>query len=174
MRVGRTRDARALRRALGPGGLGGAILRAIVQAGHRAASQAPEVARSEVHRTVPKPIATGDYRRSWSWIKLAGIAKGRKPTPIAAVGSRVKHSIFVEAGRRAGARPPPVYAIERWMEVKGISGGRSRAFAIARSIARRGIRPKPIMGTTARRTRDNWRRHTYGELSRLAARLGRV
>lgn len=65
---------------------------------------------------------------------------------------------YIEAGRRAGAKMPPVYAIENWINVKQIvphsmtlKSGKTviptipqLSFLIARSIGRRGIAPKPL------------------------------
>ena len=65
---------------------------------------------------------------------------------------------YIEAGRRAGAKMPPVSAIENWIKVKQIiphsmtlKSGKTviptipqLSFLIARSIGRRGIPPKPL------------------------------
>ena len=65
---------------------------------------------------------------------------------------------YIEAGRRAGAKMPPVSAIENWIKVKQIiphsmtlKSGKTviptipqLSFLIARSIGRRGIAPKPL------------------------------
>ena len=66
---------------------------------------------------------------------------------------------FIEKGRRAGAKIPPVSAIENWIKIRKIlprpvalKSGRQRvptvqqlAYVIARSIARKGIAPRPFM-----------------------------
>lgn len=65
---------------------------------------------------------------------------------------------YIENGRRAGAKMPPVSAIENWINVKQIvphsmtlKSGKTviptipqLSFLIARSIGRRGIPPKPL------------------------------
>jgi hypothetical protein len=51
--------------------------------------------------------------------------------------------INVENGRRAGSKMPPIREIKKWMLSKGLPNIERGAFAIARSIAKRGIRPKP-------------------------------
>ena len=65
---------------------------------------------------------------------------------------------YIENGRRAGAKMPPVSAIENWINVKQIvphsmtlkSGKtvipsvKQLSFLIARSIGQRGIPPKPL------------------------------
>ena len=66
---------------------------------------------------------------------------------------------FIEKGRRAGAKIPPVSAIENWIKIRKIlprpvtlKSGKQRvptvqqlAYVIARSIARKGIAPRPFM-----------------------------
>ena len=65
---------------------------------------------------------------------------------------------YIEAGRRAGAKMPPLDVIEKWINVRHIiphsmtlkSGKtvipsvKQLSFLIARSIGRRGIAPKPL------------------------------
>lgn len=63
--------------------------------------------------------------------------------------------VFVEKGRRAGGKFPPVSAIERWIEVKPVlprpmSNGKlptnkQLAYLIGRKIAIEGISPKPLL-----------------------------
>ena len=66
---------------------------------------------------------------------------------------------YIEKGRRAGAKMPPVSAIENWIKVRKIiprpvalKSGKQRvptvqqlAYVIARSISRKGIAPRPFM-----------------------------
>jgi hypothetical protein len=62
--------------------------------------------------------------------------------------------VFVESGRRAGAKMPPPKAIAKWAKIKGIPQFRdkkgryisndSRAFLLGRSIAEKGIKPFPF------------------------------
>lgn len=67
--------------------------------------------------------------------------------------------VFLENGRRAGAKMPPISAIEKWIKVRKIlprpvtlKSGKQRvptvqqlAYVIARSIAKKGIKPRPFM-----------------------------
>ena len=63
--------------------------------------------------------------------------------------------VFVEKGKRAGGKFPPVSAIERWIEVKPVlprpmSNGKlptnkQLAYLIGRKIAIEGISPKPLL-----------------------------
>jgi hypothetical protein len=62
----------------------------------------------------------------------------------------LQYGIFVESGRRAGAKQPPINPILKWIEERGITpdegtSKRSLAFLIARSIGEKGIRPTPFM-----------------------------
>jgi hypothetical protein len=67
---------------------------------------------------------------------------------------------FVEEGRRKGAKQPPSTAIKEWIQQKGISKPSkysldSFAFVIARSISRKGIKPRPFIQTTVDSTMKN-------------------
>ena len=64
------------------------------------------------------------------------------------IGSRViyegkapEHYIFVDKGRRAGAKMPPIKPIQQWIKQRGLD---LNAFAVARSIAKKGIKPTNI------------------------------
>jgi hypothetical protein len=56
---------------------------------------------------------------------------------------------FVDKGRRAGAKMPPVQPIIDWVRVKRIKTPQitteQMGWAIAKSIAKKGIRPKPFI-----------------------------
>lgn len=66
-----------------------------------------------------------------------------------------KYGIFVDEGRRAGAKMPPIKPIMEWAKSKGLPRFRSksgrflknetRAFLIARAIGRDGIKPRPFI-----------------------------
>ncbi|HYW90704.1 MAG TPA: HK97 gp10 family phage protein [Chloroflexota bacterium] len=81
---------------------------------------------------------------------------GTFPSLVGEVGPGVRYGRFVEFGRRAGARMPPVDALIGWVRRhwhpieerrRGVSRStlRGEAFVLARSIARRGIQPQPFM-----------------------------
>ena len=59
--------------------------------------------------------------------------------------------INVDQGRRAGAKPPPVSPILKWIDLKGITpkdkdmSKRGLAFAIAKSIGNKGIKPTYVI-----------------------------
>ena len=61
------------------------------------------------------------------------------------VWNKVKHAIFVEDGRRPGAAMPPLAPIAAWLRRHGANP--RLAYVVARSIARRGIAPRPTLKT---------------------------
>lgn len=54
---------------------------------------------------------------------------------------------YVESGRRAGAKFPPVEPIVRWCRKNGIPTDNSTIFLIRRAISREGIKPRPFIAT---------------------------
>lgn len=67
---------------------------------------------------------------------------------------------FIEEGRRKGAKQPPSMAIKEWILQKGIRTPQKYtldgfAFVIARSISRKGIKPRPFIQTTVDQTMKN-------------------
>ncbi len=114
--------------------------------------------------------------------KLAPVDRGRlrnsityrvDPSPIprhARIGTNLQYAQTMNDGRRAGARMPPVSAIDAWLRRKRIDAS---AFVVARSIARKGIKGKKFMdgglsaargnidrafATAAREIEAQWRR----------------
>lgn len=55
--------------------------------------------------------------------------------------------VFVESGRRAGAKMPPFNAIAEWCKRKGIPADNSTVWAICKAISRDGIQPRPVIAT---------------------------
>ena len=55
--------------------------------------------------------------------------------------------IYVESGRRKGAKMPPFDVIERWCRRKGLPSDNNTVWAICRAISRDGIAPRPVMAT---------------------------
>ena len=53
--------------------------------------------------------------------------------------------IYVENGRKAGGKFPPINAIKSWMISRGIPDENGRSYLIARSIQRNGIKPNPYL-----------------------------
>lgn len=54
---------------------------------------------------------------------------------------------YVESGRRAGAKFPPVEPIVKWCRKNGIPTDNSTIFLIRRAISREGIKPRPFIAT---------------------------
>ena len=77
----------------------------------------------------------------------------------------------IEKGRRAGAKMPPISAIEKWIKVRKIlprpvtlKSGKQRvptvqqlAYVIARSISRKGIAARPFMRESINQTIDDFK-----------------
>lgn len=53
--------------------------------------------------------------------------------------------IYVESGRRKGAKMPPPHAIAAWCKRKGIPDDNNTVWAICKAISRDGIAPRPVM-----------------------------
>lgn len=68
--------------------------------------------------------------------------------------------VFIESGRRAGAKFPPVEPIVKWARKRGIPTDNSTIYLIRRAISRDGIRPRPFMAyifdEMDERWDDNW------------------
>ena len=101
--------------------------------------EAEQMNNGELYRTISYSVSTV----SSGWVISVSLADYWK---------------YIENGRRAGAKMPPVSAIENWIKVKQIiphsmtlKYGKTviptiprLSFLIARSIGRRGIPPKPL------------------------------
>ena len=64
--------------------------------------------------------------------------------------------VFIESGRRAGAKFPPVEPIVRWARKRGIPTDNSTIFLIRRAISRDGIRPRPFMAYIFEEMDERW------------------
>ena len=101
--------------------------------------EAEQMNNGELYRTISYSVSTDNS----GWVISVSLADYWK---------------YIENGRRAGAKMPPVSAIENWVKVKQIiphsmtlNSGKTvvptipqLSFLIARSIGRRGIPPKPL------------------------------
>ena len=101
--------------------------------------EAEQMNNGELYRTISYSVSTVNY----GWVISVSLADYWK---------------YIENGRRAGAKMPPVSAIENWINVKQIvphsmtlKSGKTvvptipqLSFLIARSIGQRGIPPKPL------------------------------
>lgn len=101
--------------------------------------EAEQMNNGELYRTISYSVSTV----SSGWVISVSLADYWK---------------YIENGRRAGAKMPPVSAIENWIKVKQIiphsmtlKSGKTviptipqLSFLIARSIGQRGIQPRPF------------------------------
>lgn len=101
--------------------------------------EAEKMNNGELYRNISYSVSTG----TGGWIISVSLEKYWK---------------YIENGRRAGAKMPPLDVIEKWIDVKQIKphsmtlkSGKTvipappqLPFLIARSIGRRGIAPKPL------------------------------
>lgn len=65
-------------------------------------------------------------------------------------GYMAKQGVFIISGRSAGAKGVPIDALMKWIENKGFSDGikytKGIAFAIQKSIKKKGIKPNDFIG----------------------------
>jgi hypothetical protein len=106
------------------------------------------------------PVFTGELRDS--------ITATATPT-LGTIRATAPHARPVEFGRRAGARMPPVSAIESWVTAHGMPA--EAAFVVARAIGRRGIPPRPFLLNTFARLRPSILAEFAKVTVRLVARL---
>lgn len=88
---------------------------------------------------------------------------------IGRAGSNLVYAPVVEYGRSAGAAMPPPSALTGWMRRHGMD--EKYAFVLARSIARRGTRPKPYLKPALDKNRAAITREMAAVLQRISNRL---
>lgn len=99
----------------------------------------PRVVASVIAATTPPPVDRGTYRRTWY---VEDLDEG------VVLYNNSPHAPIIEAGRRKGAKMPPVGLIAEWVRRKGIASreeAKGIGFVIARSIARRGLPGKWVL-----------------------------
>lgn len=78
--------------------------------------------------------------------------------------------IFVESGRRIGARKPPFNAILEWAKRKHLPTDNGFIWAVIQSIVIEGIKPRPVIQTMFdiidRRFDDVWGDEIFNEIVR--------
>lgn len=76
--------------------------------------------------------------------------------------------VFIESGRRAGAKFPPVEPIVKWARKRGIPTDNSTIYLIRRAISRDGIKPRPFMAyifeELDERWDDNWADEIFNKI----------
>jgi hypothetical protein len=127
-------------------------MKVLAEASKRAAAEGIVALRKATIEAAPThdggavgAVASGKLRDGWR-IKLV---QSKMTVQITNTARDVKRPYvdYVEYGRPAGAKRPPVNAILRWMKAKGIHATNMKRMAegIARNIAKRGIKARLII-----------------------------
>lgn len=72
--------------------------------------------------------------------------------------------VYIENGRRKGAKMPPVEPIVKWCKKKGIPSDNSTVYLIRRAISRDGIKARPFMAHVMEEIDKGWNENVAGEL----------
>lgn len=72
--------------------------------------------------------------------------------------------VFIESGRRKGAKMPPIEPIVRWARSRGIPTDNSTIFLIRRAISRDGIKARPFMAYVMDEVDREWNDSLADEL----------
>ena len=127
-------------------------MRVLVEASKRAAAEGIVALRKATIEAAPThdggavgAVASGKLRDGWR----INFVQSKMTVQITNKARDVKRPYvdYVEYGRPAGAKRPPINAILRWMRAKGIHSPNMKRMAegIARNIAKRGIRARLII-----------------------------
>lgn len=78
---------------------------------------------------------------------------------------------YIESGRKAGSKFPPIQPIVQWAKKRGIPTDNSTIFIIRRAIAEDGIRPRPFMykvlETIDKKWEGEWSSDLFNELTKI-------
>lgn len=78
---------------------------------------------------------------------------------------------YIESGRKAGSKFPPIQPIVQWAKKRGIPTDNSTIFLIRRAIAEDGIRPRPFMykvlETIDKKWDGEWSSDLFNELTKI-------
>lgn len=72
--------------------------------------------------------------------------------------------VYIESGRRKGAKMPPVEPIVRWARSRGIPTDNSTIYLIRRAISRDGIKARPFMAHVMDEIDREWDNNVADEL----------
>lgn len=72
--------------------------------------------------------------------------------------------VFIESGRRAGAKFPPVEPIVNWAKARGIPTDNSTIYLIRRAISRDGIKPRPFLSYIFDEMDEQWNNEWSDEI----------
>ena len=112
----------------------------------------------QFQQNLTKKMATGELENSFKF-DVIEVTPGRWVLSIKAA----KQLEFIEKGRRAGAKPPPMLPIRMWIGHRGIqlkkgTTAAGLAFVIAKSIGIKGIKPFPVISRTIKQVlTDNFK-----------------
>ena len=78
---------------------------------------------------------------------------------------------YIESGRKAGSKFPPIQPIVQWAKKRGIPTDNSTIFLIRRAIAEDGIRPRPFMykvlETIDKKWDGEWSSELFNQLTKI-------
>lgn len=78
---------------------------------------------------------------------------------------------YIESGRKAGSKFPPIQPIVQWAKKRGIKTDNSTIFLIRRAIAEDGIKPRPFMykvlNTIDKKWDSEWSSELFQELTKI-------
>ena len=78
---------------------------------------------------------------------------------------------YIESGRKAGSKFPPIQPIVQWAKKRNIPTDNSTIFLIRRAIAEDGIRPRPFMykvlETIDKKWDGEWSSELFNELTKI-------
>ena len=78
---------------------------------------------------------------------------------------------YIERGRKAGSKFPPLEPIVQWAKKRGIKTDNSTMFLIRRAIAEDGIKPRPFMykvlNTIDKKWDGEWSSELFNELTKI-------
>ena len=78
---------------------------------------------------------------------------------------------YIESGRKAGSKFPPIQPIVQWAKKRGIPTDNSTIVLIRRAISEDGIRPRPFMykvlETIDKKWEGEWSSELFNELTKI-------
>lgn len=72
--------------------------------------------------------------------------------------------VYIENGRRKGAKMPPIEPIVNWAKKHGIPSDNSTIYLIRRAISREGVQKRPFMATVFEEIESKWDEHVAEDL----------
>jgi len=136
--------------------------RKALEAGLKKASQ---MLLREMKRRVP--VSSGDLK------KALRIRTPSKFEHIVGADSRNRYAHVVEAGRKAGAKAPPLSSrrLQRWLRQHNIP--KNEWYAVARSIGQKGILARPFMAESLQAVGDKMFKELVVRVQRAMKRRGK-